>query len=62
MDVITIVTNLTQLQTISRKHEPLTADQKLTVTRLRRETPPQVLAYLSFADAGSLSELSLASH
>ena len=109
MDVITIVTNLTQLQTISRKHEPLTADQKLTVTRLRRETPPQVLAhfdgllsrdqkgvaevhngvcngcylrlptsvthgpmdelvvcetcgaYLSFADAGSLSEMSLAS-
>jgi predicted nucleic acid-binding Zn-ribbon protein len=109
MDVITIVSNLTQLQKFSRSHEPLTAGQRLTVTRIRRETPSQVLAhfdgllsrdqkgvaevhngvcngcylrlptsvthgpmdelvvcetcgaYLSFADAGSPSEMALAS-
>jgi predicted nucleic acid-binding Zn-ribbon protein len=45
MDVITIVSNLTKLQAISRNPGEPTAEHRVTVTRLRRETPPQVLAH-----------------
>ena len=45
MDVLTIVENLSQLQALSRNQGRLSADQKVTVARLRKETPAQVLAH-----------------
>ena len=45
MDVDIIISNLTQLQLMSRRGNRLTPDQQLTVTRLRKETPAPVLAH-----------------
>ena len=45
MDSTKLLENLAELQSLSRCQPHLTPDQKSTVTRLRKETPAQILAH-----------------
>lgn len=45
MDTEIIVLNLTELQLLSRRGGRISPDQKLTVKRIRQETPASILAH-----------------